>query len=80
MFNLYEKHYLKWSEDCFYTESTTDGRANSVAGTQVQITPKSLIPIVERAAGMSGTIEAAYGLLVFMMFIQLFEFAVIFMH
>ena len=80
MFNLYEKHYLKWTDDCFYTESPTDGRAKAVSGQKVQITPESLIPIVQQAAAMSSTIEAAYGLLFFMVFLQLFEVAMIYMH
>jgi len=80
LFNLYEKHYLKWSDNCFYTESTTDGRANSVAGQKVYITPESLIPIVEAAAGVSSTIAAAFGLLFFMILMQLFEVGAVFMH
>ena len=72
-FDLYEKSYLKWSDKCSYEEKEKTGK-------KIEITPKTLVPIIEQAGVLVWTVEWLYIVLSIYMYLQVFEFGMIFMH
>lgn len=77
-FNLYEKSYLKWSDKCFYIEK--EKNRSVIVGKRIEITPKTLVPIIEQSGELVWTVEWLYIILSIYMYAQVFEFGMIFMH